>query len=440
VRELEDYLVRGDHRLTPEVILSARMNVSDEANEAAGLKLWVSAKGDRASLTIDSTLQPSLEMHIRRIDGNHRLTAAAGLPTDELALTKYLAPFSILVMGPVGDVADDYAEALIFHSINSNALPIESQHGLQLLLGQSAAVTMPPEAEYAYNRVLYGARVVWNSLCSLLTEAQLAERFGENALSRIAVAVKLGLLPSTQSRFDFDAVCKSFAASALDASATLGASGRHLLFSESFFAILAVVCSKDEAWNSASVSGYLAELASWIAPDMAHLMLSEPLSAAAVVAAYDVHVAERSKKVFLARWYPDPITNPDAYRRAQLRLAEIERIVADLCQQYGLVIELVDLGSAVGSTFGIHDRMYSEIEASDAIICDLTGGRPNVFVEAGFALGHHPHTKLLFVVENEAHERVVPFDLSTFKYVQIEQAAELTTELRRHLIAVMDLE
>ncbi len=50
------------------------------------------------------------------------------------------------------------------------------------------------------------------------------------------------------------------------------------------------------------------------------------------------------------------------------------------------------MGTEEGGTFPIHNRMYDAIASYDTVICDLTGRRPNVFVEAGFALKHHKKT------------------------------------------------
>jgi len=50
------------------------------------------------------------------------------------------------------------------------------------------------------------------------------------------------------------------------------------------------------------------------------------------------------------------------------------------------------MGTEEDGAFPIHNRMYDAIRSSDIIICDLTDQRPNVFVEAGFALNHHENT------------------------------------------------
>ncbi len=88
---------------------------------------------------------------IRRVDGNHRLALAASLKEDASVPTKYLAPFCIVLLGALGEAADDYSESLIFHTINSTALPLESEHALKLILGQHVDYDMTPEKEFAYS-------------------------------------------------------------------------------------------------------------------------------------------------------------------------------------------------------------------------------------------------------------------------------------------------
>lgn len=75
--------------------------------------------------------------------------------------------------------------------------------------------------------------------------------------------------------------------------------------------------------------------------------------------------------------------------------------------------------------------------SADIIICDLTGQRPNVFIEAGFALKHHEQDKLIFLFEPNDEADRVPFDLNTFKYVQITQAAEIPNRIGTEIEAIL---
>ena len=95
------------------------------------------------------------------------------------------------------------------------------------------------------------------------------------------------------------------------------------------------------------------------------------------------------------------------------------------------------MGTEEGGAFPIHNRMYDAIRSSDIIICDLTGQRPNVFVEAGFALRHHEKSRLIFLFEPRNRNDKVPFDLTTFKYVPITQAAEIPNKVKAEIVAIL---
>ena len=87
--------------------------------------------------------------------------------------------------------------------------------------------------------------------------------------------------------------------------------------------------------------------------------------------------------------------------------------------------ELIDMGTQEGGTFPIHAKMYEAISGSEIIICDLTGHRPDVYVEAGYALKHHEQNRLIYLFEPQDTDDKVPVDLNTFKYVLVSQAADV---------------
>ena len=95
------------------------------------------------------------------------------------------------------------------------------------------------------------------------------------------------------------------------------------------------------------------------------------------------------------------------------------------------------MGTEKGGTFPIHDKMYEAIASSDIILCDLTGLRPNVCVEAGYALNHHKSGRLIFLFEPANEGDQVPFDLNTFKYVSVGQAAEIPNRLKPEIEAIL---
>lgn len=143
------------------------------------------------------------------------------------------------------------------------------------------------------------------------------------------------------------------------------------------------------------------------------------------------------KRVFLARWYPPQEALGGAHNKSVFRLQQLKHTLKTIQEAHGVELELIDMGTEEGGTFPIHSRMYEAIASSDIIICDLTGHRPNVYVEAGYALKHQEKKRLIFLFEPANGDDKVPFDLNTFKYVQISQAAEIPIKLRPEIEAIM---
>ena len=137
------------------------------------------------------------------------------------------------------------------------------------------------------------------------------------------------------------------------------------------------------------------------------------------------------RRIFLARWYPKR-SDGEEQHKARLRLQQLRRALDDLRQE-GIQLELDDPGSQQGGTFPIHEQMYAALQANDIIMVDLTGCRPNVCVEAGYALRHHEKNRLLFIFQPNTQFRSVPFDLSTFRYEKIREAAEIPDLIKPHI-------
>jgi hypothetical protein len=175
-KDIRDYLENSDSRFFPEVILSVR-TVIEEISNPSGDVLGVSSEGDDGvfiSRRFSGKNHRTQNVHvlrrrldeikrtklIRRIDGNHRLALADELIDDPNLPGKYLAPFCLVLLGAPDDAADDFAESLIFHTINSTAMQLESEHGLKLLLGQDAEYSMTPDNEFAYSPELHLTRLL----------------------------------------------------------------------------------------------------------------------------------------------------------------------------------------------------------------------------------------------------------------------------------------
>lgn len=456
---IKRYLESGEQRFLPEVILSIRTTLKEElgqtqkpigvvsVNTDDGISIgraWKSQNIRVHRISIERKKLPDIlqKKLIRRVDGNHRLALAETLKIDPSLLTKYLAPFCIILLGPPGEAADDYSESLIFHTINSTALPLESEHALKLILGQHADFDMQPEKEFAFSPDLHFTRLLRDGLLKLPEPAQT--RLGNRPLTSLRGAVR-GLLDMDAGVAKDLPTLKKYSKellAALNDIVTILEPKHPTLCKAEFFIELAARVWKtmpdtsDHKTRVGATVAYLEQLAGWLGKDgLVDLKEGQSLSKQVL----DIFCAVRTripKRVFLARWYPTAKDGEDS-ESAKLRLKQIRQTLKEVEKEEGATLELVDMGTQTGTTFPIHARMYEAIASADIILIDLTGVRPNVCVEAGYALRNHEKNRLIFIFQpNEAHKEV-PFDLNTFRYEKFKDTGEISEKIKPHLVAIL---
>lgn len=455
--DIKKYLEQSDSRLIPEIILSVRgvfNNVTAQervigVGTGEGAMIAVSRRFAGKHQRVQqiriqrSDLKAIKEQKlVRRIDGNHRLAMAETLEEDQIVPTKYLAPFCLILLGQPNNDADDYAESLIFHTINSTALTLESEHGLRLLLGQDPAHAMTPDNEFAYSPELHLTRLLCGHLNNLPEPAR--QRFGLRPLTSLWEAARnlIQMEPAiVESRAALTAFAGELFAALADILTRLTAQHPPLCKTYAFLELAARVWREsigdthDEKVNAAV--GLLDRIGLWLGAEGITSLL-DPLSPAKqLLETFKAAQQRAPKRVFLARWYPPQDAKHNAFNKANLRLQQLKETLSAIERDHKINLELIDMGTEEGGAFPIHHRMYEAIASSDIIICDLTGQRPNVFVEAGFALKHHEKNRLIFLFEPQKRNEAVPFDLTTFKYVPISQAAEIPNKITSEIIAIL---
>lgn len=466
--DIKKYLEGSDNRFIPEVILSVRCpmelitargqippgeaglgdtvlgvaSTDDSAIQITRRRSDSSNRIQRVRFPRDALDRILAERLVRRIDGNHRLLLADQLADDPNSPTKYLAPFCLILLGEADTEADDYTESLIFHTINSTALPLESEHGLQLLLGQNPAYAMTADDEFAYNPELHLTRLLQQRLLAMPQLTQT--KFGNRPLTSLWDSARN--LISMNSAIAADrATITAFADTLFGALSEivvkLNDGQPSLCRTYSFFELAARVweqSASDDANERVRLSvDLLNRMGHWLGTEGIVSLLNQLSPAEQLLETFKAAQLRIPRRVFLARWYPAADAANDAHRRAELRLQQIRQVLSNIQARHGIQLELIDMGSEEGGTFPIHSAMYDAIASSDIIVCDLTGHRPNVYIEAGYALKHHEQNRLILVFEPQTAGDVVPFDLNTFKYVQIAQAAELPDRLGNEIEAVL---
>ena len=181
---------------------------------------------------------------------------------------------------------------------------------------------------------------------------------------------------------------------------------------------------------------YLEHLAEWLGKEgLVTLKEGRSLSKEML----DIYNAVRMripKRVFLARWYP---TERDGIelKKANLRLKQIKQALEEIEKENGVALKLEDMGTRKGGTFPIHPKMYEAISSADIILIDLSGVRPNVCVEAGYALKHHEKNRLIFIFQPTKNAKKVPFDLDTFRYFPFEDTAEIPEKIKPQIAEIL---
>ncbi len=286
---------------------------------------------------------------IRRVDGNHRLALAQSLTEDSHVPTKYLAPFCMILLGPPGNAADDYSESLIFHTINSTALPLESEHALKLILGQDPAYDMKPENEFAFSPDLHFTRLLRDGLLKLPEPVQA--RIGSRPLTNLRSAVRGLIEMEPDIMRDLPTLrkyAKELLAALNDIATRLEPDHPALCNAEFFIELAARVWKATRGTTHKQRVGEavtrLEQLSSWLGRGgLVHLKESQSLSKQ-VLDIFDAVRAGIPKKVFLARWYPNS-KDGEEFENAKLRLQQIRQALKELEEEDGAHLELVDMGT-----------------------------------------------------------------------------------------------
>lgn len=301
---------------------------------------------------------------------------------------------------------------------------------------------MTPDREFAYSPELHLTRLLSERLQHLPQPAR--ERFGERPLTALSEAASnlIKLDESiTESREKMTIFSEDLFAGLSDILTRLTAEHPSLCKTYSFLELAARV------WREASGGDhetkirwsvdYLNRIGNWLGSQGITNLLSPVSPAQQLLETFKAAQLKIPKKVFLARWYP-PVDAPNgAYNRAERRLEQLKETLAAIERENRIKLDLEDMGTEEGGTFPIHKKMYEAIASSDIIICDLTGHRPNVYVEIGYALKHHEQNRLILLFEPVNADDKVPFDVTTFKYVEISQAAEIPIKVKSEILAIL---
>lgn len=435
--EMAEFLNRGEYLFFPEVVLS--MILSDGINfreldefwqmvsspegmppkKLGEFKVSVSNRETKkednqysvervkiASITFDEKI-----VRLNRIDGNHRLSAAGDV-TKDLQI-----PYCILLFR-TADESERYSRA-IFHNINSKQIPLKLEENLKVII-ESDKVFHDDKLE---NDPSFGLH--YRLTRQLLREIDFKCYTSVNTYIsdvRYTFFVDLFKYLLEKGAIQKDNAIETVKSQLVDIETSLRES--QITATTTNIAVIGAM-----AFYKLTHPDKYKHFCVWLKKN--NIGDVEMLKIDDVIKIFDKVYLGCPRKVFLSRWYPK---KTDAeYDRAEYRKKIISEVVASL----GL--ELIDIGYPETGSFDIRNDMYRSIEECDIFIADLTGDRPNVMVEVGYALKHITTKRMLIYYYPIKVGDRPPFDLDGYENISIADSLEIKQKVKPRIERILEM-
>lgn len=457
VENIKQFFRRGEYLFFPEVILSLEIkyilqpedfnqivgsgnidpiNIILSGNKfesnVNGVKIRPYYKKNKGiqhlSIIIDDDLLEKVDKPLKRIDGNHRISAFEGL--NDLS-SNYVAPFCILLFN--SDTANRNEKAL-FHNINSNSWPLTSEETYKGIIDFKS--DFPDDVlsdrfgpEYLQCRQLK-ARLDFAYISNL--KATFGQNKGEKESTR-SVLIKslqdvhkqLGSDAPLETDAVFEAIKRINGTYADDRLKIATAQGL-------FAAFLFFHLNKDRS------RGTYEQFTNWVLRTHQYELTS--IHAADLIKIFGKIAQSRKRQVFVSMQFtPDTKPNFEAIKSA----------VDDLNKAHKLDIEIRPIRIDqfdTGYSYEINAEVLRLIEDSGLLIADLTHGNKNVYQELGYLMGLNqgkglPHENFLLIHNGSIGEvsKDIGFNIAGIKQLRLNDTNALREEVKKQISAFYGL-
>lgn len=458
-QDIQAYYQRGEYLFFPEVVLALELLVDygeNGAPSAAPLQLLMQGQPFKSNVNgvslrptktktvgdltrVNLTLPTAGGKPLKRIDGNHRISAFEAL-ADKALLDAKPVSFCILLLQ---ESSARQNEKALFYNINSKALPLTSEEVYKGIIEDEAgfpddvlardfgtefvlcrALRKRLDFDYLQNlrRVfgqLAGTSELPDARCSLLIEAlrdwqaerqrlnQDASLPGETALLHAIQRINVSYAP----RYEGD--------NRLQRCATSGLFSAFLYF----------------ALSDATQAGGLQrfeQFEHWVLRN--HQYELQRINALDLIRIFEKVAQARSRQIFVSMQFSD---------NTLVNFTAIKAAVNELNNEHKLDIQLrpirIDQFNT-GYSYEINDEILRLIEESGYLIADLTCGNKNVYHEIGYLMGLNQgrglkHENFLLLHNGDIGDAKVDvgFNLNSIKQLRVNDADALREQVKQQI-------
>lgn len=449
VAEIKAFFQEGRDLFFPEIILSAKLEYDFETGDpiddpasllrrsepfksnTTGLEIKPTKKRSTNDIARYSIHIPDGEAILRRIDGNHRLTAFEALEDQEYH-DRDLAPFCIVLMTQ-GEAKRN--EKALFHNINSKAQPLTSEESFKGIIDDETDFS-DDELKDRFGLEYLQCRNLKKSLDFKFLE-NLKSVFGKNnGQSECARSVLIQTLQDVRKQIDpetelnTDSVFKAI----LELNTVYGDERLKDSTAQGLFAaFLYFKLSGDQN------VGTLDQFTKWVL--QTHQYELQSIHAADLIKIFGKIAQSRKREVFVSMQF-SPETKPN--------FEAIQSAIADINEKHKLDIKIRPIRIDrfdTGFSYEINEEVLQHIENSGLLIADLTMGNKNVYHEIGYLMGLNKgnglkHENFLLVHNSSIGntKEDIGFNIASLKQLRPTNTNSLREQVKRQIEIFYGLE
>ena len=444
VEEILNFIQGGNFAFMPEVILSYDYkNIHDDSGQDLLTQLNNTPKLHDIEFDLQiKQLKSRYSKHImmsfpvqikktpfHRLDGNHRLEALSKIPRRQASIK---IPFAIILFSSrFDDLRMLKNEMMIFHNLNSKALPLNSEQQIKGLLNLFSADELENFGDELSGVKKYICRYKTDDFADIkdfLNDAFPALKSFWN--HPYAILQKSLQIAKRSKSIEPDKLNRALRYIESEVFAQ-----NQLLQSTRCIDLLPVyIYYVTSSLGSAEKNAKIAAFTDWVIKNKLYMLKS--IDANSVIAIFDKLYEIRKKQIFVAMPFDTALNFVfDTIKRC------VQKINTDFNSEIPEPVRIDR--QIIGFSYDIVQSILDNIKGAGLLIADLTNQNANVYYEAGYAQGLiHAKlgntTQILYLISNPKNpeEPFVEgkFDVQHYKMIPYKNTGNGTAELEANLI------